>query len=91
MGIQWVIAGSIKAELLAWEGLTFKNKCFRLIPLTIFWIVWKERNNRIFEGIERNFVNIKDKWLHLFGSIMLGHNLDSFDDFGLIVNILTEL
>lgn len=91
MGIQWVIAGSVKAELLAWESIAAKNKHYRLIPLTIFWVVWKERDNRIFEGLEENFANIKDKSLHLFGSIILGHNLNCLDDFGATVNILTDL
>lgn len=91
MGIQWVIAGSVKAELLAWESIAAKNKHYRLIPLTIFWVVWKERDNRIFEGLEENFANIKDKSLHLFGSIILGHNLNCLDDFGATVNILTDM
>lgn len=44
MGIQWVIAGSVKAELLAWEGIAALNKHYSLIPLSIFWVEWKERN-----------------------------------------------
>lgn len=50
LGISWVIAGSVKDEILAWEDLKMNNKWHRLIPLTILWIIWKERNCRIFEG-----------------------------------------
>lgn len=38
-----------------------------------------------------NFAIIKDRWLHYFDSLVLGPNLDSFDDLGSIVDILTDL
>lgn len=74
-GVNWVIAGSINNELWAWEGFALNNHVTRLIPLIIFWVMWKEKNNRAFEGIEDTFVNIKDRWLHYFDSTLLGHNL----------------
>lgn len=85
------MAGTVKEELLAWEMLSRKNKKFRLIPLTIFWVVWNERNNKAFEGKEDTFGNILNKWFHIFGSIALEHNINHFDDLGLIVNILIDL
>lgn len=91
LGISWVIAGSVKSELLAWDGLYKKNKSSRLIPLTIFWVIWKERNNKAFDGKEVNFCNIKNRWFHYFGSILLAHNLDNLDDLGSIVYMLIDL
>lgn len=88
LGISWVMADSITSELLAWEGLSSRNKLFKLIPLTIFWVIWKERNKRAFEGKELDFNTIKNNWFHYFGSIVLGHNLDCSKDFAFIVNIL---
>lgn len=32
-----------------------------LIPISIFWVVLKERNTRAFDGIEKDFVNIRDR------------------------------
>lgn len=61
MGVHWAIAGMNKGKLLAWEGFCRKDSSHRLIPLTIFWIIWKERNPRAFEGKELDFVSIKDK------------------------------
>lgn len=44
-----------------------------------------------FEGKEVDFVTINDRWFHYFGSIVLGHNLDSLEDFGSVINILIDL
>lgn len=85
------MAGSIHKELLAWESLLSYNKAACLIPLTIFWILWKERNNCVFEGIENTLLNVRDKWLHYFGSLFLGHNLLSIEDIGAVVNMLIDM
>lgn len=77
IGICWVSARPVIAELLAWEGFSYIKQSYTLIPLTIFWVIWKERNKRVFEGIKVTPVYINDKWLHFFSSIILGHNLDS--------------
>lgn len=60
MWVSWVMAGNVCKELWAWTGFCKKKHLF-FIPLTIFWIVWKERNTRVFEGIETDFVNINDR------------------------------
>ncbi|MDV3147660.1 MAG: hypothetical protein Q8730_02570, partial [Sweet potato little leaf phytoplasma] len=36
LGIEWVIAGSVREEIWAWDGLSVKNKTANLIPLTVF-------------------------------------------------------
>lgn len=38
-----------------------------------------------------DFAVIKDKWLNLFGYIVLDHNLDSIVDLGSNVDILIDL
>lgn len=75
---------NVCSELMAWEGLGSNNNSIRLIPLTIFWVFWKKRNNKAFDGIEFDFNKIKDNWFHYFGSNLLGHNLDCFEDLGQI-------
>lgn len=91
MNLSWVTAGFVKDELFAWEGLCKRKTNYKIIHLIIFWIIWKERNNRAFEGKKSDFVTIKNKWLHLFWSIVLGHNLDNIVDFASLVNTLTVL
>lgn len=34
---------------------------------------------------------IKDRWFHFFGSLMLGHDIYRVEDFGNIIDILTNL
>lgn len=41
--INWVIVGSMRDELWAWEGLHKKRQVVNLIPLTIFWILWEKK------------------------------------------------
>lgn len=69
-GIKWVIVGSVREDLWAWKGLCKKRTQLKLIPLTIFWVIQKEPNNRVFDGIESELTRIRDRWLHLFGSVM---------------------
>lgn len=89
--INWVMAGSVHDELLAWNDLNSSNHVNRLIPLAIFWIIWKERNNRDFEDNKDTFVNIKNRWLHCFGFILLGSSLLSFDDIGAIIDTFLDM
>lgn len=90
LGIYWVMAYSVYYQLLAWEDLS-SNKALKLISLTILWVIWKERNNRAFEGVEQDFNSINDKWFHYFGYTVLGHNLECFENLGSIVNILIDM
>lgn len=60
LGVNWTVAGTIKEELGAWTGFgKKKKKLTRLIPLTVFWIVWKETNGRMFEETENNILRLE--------------------------------
>lgn len=52
IGVNWVMAGIVKEELWAWKDLSEKKKCLALILLAIFWMMQKEQNGRIFDGVE---------------------------------------
>lgn len=43
-----------------------------LIPISIMWVVWKERKFRAFDGIEKDFNYIKNRWIHTSGFLFLG-------------------
>jgi len=54
MGVSWVHPFKVKDMLVAWRRM---KKClasgvWKMIPLHIWRTTWKERNQRIFEGID---------------------------------------
>lgn len=57
-------------ELWAWKGLCEKKKIVKFIPITIFWVIWKEVNSRAFDGIKDEMVKIRNRWFHLFSSLI---------------------
>lgn len=85
------MTGSVEGEIWAWDELSVKNKIANLIPLTVFWVIWKERNSRDFDSVESSILNLKDKWFHYFGFILLDYGIISDVDFGNVIDSLTWL
>ena len=59
---------------------------FDAIPLCIMWTIWKERNYRVFEDVERSTMVVKQaflkslyKWMVLFSSHSFSSILDLID------------
>lgn len=75
LGIEWVIAGSVREEIWTWEGLFVKRNITNIISLTVFWINWKEKNRRIFYSAQSSLNRLKNKWIHIFGSVLLSHDI----------------
>ena len=68
-GVQWVIHFSVKRNLLGWHGSFVgkkREKAWRAAPLCLMWTIWKERNRRAFDDIERNDQDIKSMFLYTF-------------------------
>jgi len=68
MGVSWVQPWKVIDVLVAWRRRT--EKCptlsvWNLMPLAIWWSVWKERNRRIFEGKELSLLNFKFYFLRI--------------------------
>lgn len=67
----------------------FKKKTYlTLISLSIFWVIEKEVNGRAFEGEN---VNIRDRWINIFNSLILGYNIFRMKDFRNVIDILADL
>lgn len=64
MGLNWVISETVSKELWAWSGIFMRKKYLFLVPLAIFWVMWKEWNIRVFEGVKNDFVKIRDRWIN---------------------------
>lgn len=90
-GIDWVIADLVRGEIWAWDGLLVKRNIINMISLTVFWVIWKKMNSRAFDSVESSFNRIKDRWIHYFGSILLGHDINNKINFGNVIDTLTTL
>ncbi|XP_077223398.1 uncharacterized protein LOC143857010 [Tasmannia lanceolata] len=54
--MKWVFRRSIRSVILNWKGGRFGSVgdlLWKLVPYALIWNIWKERNNRIFQGKER--------------------------------------
>ena len=53
-GLSWVIPRSIPDLLFGWWNWLGKHssQIWNLVPLCIFWCIWKERNRRTFEDLD---------------------------------------
>ncbi len=73
-GVVWVMPGSVVEVLASWMGCFRKSlhaDVWGAAPLCVMWVIWRERNLRVFEGQERTVLDLKlvllrtlFNWLH---------------------------
>lgn len=68
-----------------------KRNIANVISLTVFQVIWKERNDITFNSVESSTNGLKDRWIHYVGSTLLGDNMISDVDFGNVIDTLTSL
>jgi hypothetical protein len=63
-GLCWVMPCSIKELLASWwtVGRTRSTVVWKMVPHCILWCIWREQNNRCFEGLSRT----REELLHFF-------------------------
>uniref|UniRef100_A0A2N9IWR4 CHD3-type chromatin-remodeling factor PICKLE n=1 Tax=Fagus sylvatica TaxID=28930 RepID=A0A2N9IWR4_FAGSY len=87
--IEWVMPKGV-VDLLSCWGSGCRRAMIRqtwdLIPHCIFWCIWRERNTRTFEGVERNLLEIKGTvlrtltdWSNASGVMSFSSVLDFLD------------
>ena len=67
--ITWVKPRKIAQLLNCWINIgntTIKEERWRIVPACIWWTVWKERNQRCFEGKKNNLQNFKMNCIALY-------------------------
>lgn len=42
-------------------------------------------------GIEREMSSIRNRWIYIFDSMLLGHGINRMDDFGNVIDHLIDL
>lgn len=78
MGHSWYGSDELKGK-----------KCLGLISLAIFWFLWKERNIRVFEGVEEGIDRIRERWFLVFWFWV--NRCTTWKDLGELVDIFTDL
>lgn len=73
------------------EWCRVEKRFVKLIPLTIFKVIYKEINMRAFEGLEIRKYRLRDKWFNYFEFFVLGYDTIMDDDFEDIIDTLTIL
>jgi hypothetical protein len=63
-GLCWVMPRSVKELLASWwtAGRTRSAVVWKMVPHCILWCIWRERNNRCFEGVSRT----REELIHFF-------------------------
>ena len=65
-GVQWVMPGSVRELFACWSQKRCRGSqrlAWRVVPLCLFWCIWRERNLRAFENIENSLIFLKASFL----------------------------
>lgn len=92
LGISWVMVNTGREKVWTWKGVSGrKKKQLGLISLTIFWVVWKERNRRTFQGVEEDIDKVKTRWYQSLGFLVTNNSLYSIEEVGNLVDCLIDM
>ncbi|KAI8026313.1 hypothetical protein LOK49_LG02G00101 [Camellia lanceoleosa] len=65
-GIPWVQPKGVVDMLWSWRGARVgrsRRRVWLLVPSCLLWLVWLERNRRIFQGLQRSVLWLEDRFL----------------------------
>ncbi|KAI8556591.1 hypothetical protein RHMOL_Rhmol05G0266100 [Rhododendron molle] len=83
-GIQWTVSKNVMEFLIARRGVRMgkrRKSLWAMIPLCLMWVLWRERNSRVFEGVEKPLSRIKSFLLNSLYSWDKGECYPSLDQF----------
>ena len=70
-GVMWVLQSFVRETLLGWHGSFVgkkRKKVWKIAPLCLFWMVWKERNRIAFNNEELSIQRMKNSFVCSFWS-----------------------
>jgi len=92
--MSWVAPDSIRNHVLAWEG-SFGGKVKKkkeeevmVLPLVIFWNIWRERNRKVFDKVETPLQRLEENFIKILHFWKNGNFSSSFIDLTACVDSL---
>ena len=82
-GMCWVMPGSVRELLAAWQGKMGKHPkhmIWRAVPHCVIWCLWREHNMRIFEDCEQHVDELKLLFLRTLFEWMASTRLFCFSN-----------
>jgi hypothetical protein len=66
LGLSWVMPSCVSELCACWcsSGRTRSAVVWKMVPICIFWTLWRERNNRCFEDVESSMEAIIASFLY---------------------------
>lgn len=91
--INWVMVMSVMDKFWAWRSTSRRKKQVEIISLTIFQMVHKERNKRVFDGIEDvdDFDILNNIWFQTLNFLLRCHSLYFMENIAILFYILVYL
>ena len=65
---------SVVGLFACWQGRFGRHRngdIWKVVPLCLMWCIWKERNSKCFEDIERSMPDLKLLFLRTFFELVL--------------------
>jgi len=65
-GISWVMPRSVLDLVACWwkSGRYGSATSWKMVPICLFWCIWRERNLRCFENLESSLEEVLELFLH---------------------------
>ena len=87
-GIHWVMPKTVVDLLACWQGKLGRHRnsaIWTAVPHCLMWCIWRERNNRHFEDLERSVADLKLffletllDWVTVFGFLFFLQSMVSW-------------
>jgi hypothetical protein len=57
-GLAWIMPRRVLDLCASWWSWTRNAVVWKMVPICLFWTLWRERNNRCFENLENSMEDI---------------------------------
>ena len=83
-GVTWIMLHTVLGLLGCWQGRVGRHRngyIWSIIPHCLMWCLWRERNSRCFEDIERSILDLKFLFFRTLRDWLFALQRQSFPSF----------